>query len=239
MNQPEKEHSHDSRGDTGHRTHDRDLQETQSCISGGWMAGEDRAQHRGEYRDAGAVVEKALSVEDRLHSTWGTDLAQKRDDRDRIRSRDDRAEQEAAGPVDAQDEVGEHTDDADCHKNPNRGKQSDGHDATPQLLQVEVQRRLEDQARNEGEKDEVGTDRGQPEARYEADQDSAHGEEHRVWHRRCGSRDQPQNRRGGAKNDQEEKKALRCAHRGVGDPPPTRLPGTPSCGAARARPRAF
>jgi len=71
-------------------------------------------------------------------------------------------------------------------------------------------------------------DRRKVEAGDEADQDSADGQQHGVRDRRGPPRDQAQPGRGGAEKDEEEEKALRCAHRGVVDLLPTSLPGTPS-----------
>jgi len=114
--------------------------------------------HRGEYGDPGPVVEQALAVEDGLEPTRGPQLTEKVDDRNRVGGGDYRAEQEAVSPVQAEREMRKSTDQRDGEEDAESGKQRDRHHSPPQLLEVERERCLEDQAGHEREKDEVGAD---------------------------------------------------------------------------------
>jgi hypothetical protein len=146
------------------------------------VAGEDGAEHGREDRDSSAIIEEALAVEDRLQACGRVDLAQQVDDRDRVGGRDDSPQEEPARPIEAEQDVREHADEQHRQKYAHGGEQADGHDATPHLSEVEVERRLEDEARHEDEEDQVRTDGRKAQARNQADDDAADRQQHRVRH---------------------------------------------------------
>ena len=199
------------------------------------MTGEDRAQHSREDSHARAVVEEALAVEDGLESARGTDLAEELHHSDRVRGGDDRAEQKSARPIQAEAVVGHRADQQDRQEHAHRGQQADGHDPTPHLLEVERQRRLEDEPGYEGEQDQVGPDRRQAKApcqwTEEADQDAADRQQHGIRDGRGGARDETERGRRRPKHDQEEKKALGAAHQD-GRRPPADQPSRHTSGLA-------
>src|SRR5207302_451319 len=99
---PKKGNRRDAGGKPDRGPEPGDIQEAQARIGRRWMTGEDRAEDRREDGDSGAVVEKALAVEDRLEATRRSDLSEQLDHRDRVGRGHDRAQQKATWPIEAE-----------------------------------------------------------------------------------------------------------------------------------------
>src|SRR5260370_18514296 len=135
------------------------------------MPAHDGSEHGCEDRDAGAVIEQALALENRLQAAGGSDLAEKVDDCDRVGGRHDGPKKDAAGPVEAEAVMSQHPDDDYRQKDTDRREQADRDDAAPHLVEIERQRSFENEPGNEGEEDEVRAKGRDVHAEDQPDQD--------------------------------------------------------------------
>src|SRR5260370_14705670 len=119
------------------------------------MRAHDGSEHGCEDRDAGAVIEQALALENRFQSARGSDLAEKVDDCDRVGGRHDGPKQDAASPVEAEAVMSQHPDDGYRQEDTDRPEQADRDDPAPHLVEIERQRSFENEPGYEGEEDEV------------------------------------------------------------------------------------
>ena len=107
----------------------------------------DRGQEHGEHRDRGRVVEQALALDQDGEPVRCADIAEHRDDRDRIGRRQDGAEHQAGDEPDAGGQPEREAGDGRRHENGDDGKHEDRRDLVEQAADIDIERRLEEQGR--------------------------------------------------------------------------------------------
>jgi hypothetical protein len=127
----------------------------QACVEHGELSGRRRGQDGNEGGGAGAVVEQALSLKEGCQLDGRTAATNKCNNRDRVGGTEDGTQQQCSRPAQSDYQVNQEADHTDRDHDACGREQCNWPDHLPKSSEVEVERSLEDEGRDEDRQDEL------------------------------------------------------------------------------------
>ena len=119
---------------------------------------QDRLDRDHEHHERRPVVEEALALDERREPARRPELLEGRDDRDRVGRRDHRPDDEAQLERQAGRQAQHDRDDRGADEHAGRREQHDPAERPPEVVEVDPERGLEDEARQQHEQHDLGRD---------------------------------------------------------------------------------
>ena len=148
---------HPAAGEPDRRAGDDDRDDRDDDAARGHAADDDLDRDR-EHDERRPVVEEALALDERREAPRRAELLERRDDSDRIGRRDHRADYEAQLEREPGRDREDRAHDRRADENARRGEQDDPAERPPEVVDVDPERGLEHEARQQHEQDDLGAD---------------------------------------------------------------------------------